>query len=138
MVKVLEQSTFTKKTVDDETIATDLALSISNKLEKYKLALHKAKSALDVLHFFNTVPPTLSREQCCDFLPMRLMPDTKFQVAINKNTFCDISSLPDHIGSKSFFSSSQPEASSSSPGLASNLSSVFSMNLASHPGKAFV
>ena len=78
MNKVLEQSTFTNKTVDAETTANDLALSISNKLEKYKLALHKAKSALDVLHFFDAVP-ALSRDQCCDFSPLRLKPDTKFQ-----------------------------------------------------------
>ena len=149
MNKVLQQSTFTHKTVDDQVIAGDLVLSISTKLDKYRLALHKAKSALEVLHFFDTVP-RLSRDQCCDFSPLRVKPDSHFQVAINKKTFCDISPPTFYSGDDNDWSNSlsnSPRQASHGGGsaddgngnfqtasLAANLSAVFSMNLASEPG----
>ena len=98
-----------------------------------------AKSALEVVHFFKH-EAKLSYNQCCDFSLLRVKPDSNFKVAINKKSFCDISppiaDVADAANSKESDGTNRAVSKTADHQhtLAANLSSVFSMNLVSHPG----
>ena len=98
--------------------------------------MNNAKSALEVIHFFKH-EAKLSYNQCCDFSLLRVKPDSNFKVAINKKSFCDISPPLADVADAASDDGTNIAVSKTADHqhtLAANLSSVFSMNLVSHPG----